>query len=344
MVRLADLIKGIPQSPATTDNGRTDAMRFSDVAQSVSADGRAPRLLSHPFSPSSAHFYLTALNYLQELREKLLTGQKLTMEHALTMIGQMIADPLLINELYQLTLADGQGSDSYVTSPVNSMIYSFKIGTRMGYTAAMLAEISLAALHHDIGMFLIPEAITRKEGSLTDAEFYVIKKDTEIGRDSFADLGYPNVRRAIYEHHERENGQGYPAGLKGGEICEYAKIIGICDSYEAMTHDRPYKKAAAQYHSVLQLADSRDNLFSSHIVKIFLDEITLYPIGSYVLLNNRAIGVVVETNSSNPVKPTVRIVFDGQGKKVTEEKLINLAENAILTIITGIAAGEIPPE
>jgi len=114
------------------------------------------------------------------------------------------------------------------------------------------------------------------------------------------DLNYPNVGRAIYEHHERENGQGYPSGLKGDEISEYAKIIGICDSYEAMTHDRPHKKAAAQYSSVLQLAGSKDLLFSPNIVKIFLDEITLYPIGSYVRLNNKALCIVVGTNPNNP--------------------------------------------
>ncbi len=122
--------------------------------------------------------------------------------------------------------------------------------------------------------------------------------------------------------------QGYPSGLKGDEISEYAKIIGICDSYEAMTHDRPHKKAAAQYLSVLQLAGSQRYAFAPHIVKMFLDEITLYPIGSYVRLNNKAIGVVVETNPNNPLKPTVRIVVDGHGKKAMEEKLINLAENS----------------
>jgi HD-GYP domain-containing protein (c-di-GMP phosphodiesterase class II) len=341
MVRIADLIKGKLQIPAPADNGQADTMRFSEVSEPVYPDEKAELLLEHRFSPGSKQFYLTARNYLQEVREKLLKGQELTMERPLAMIDQMIAEPSLIDELYHLTLTGGQGSDMYIASPINSMIYSFKIGVRMGYTQAMLAEIALAALHHDIGMFLIPEAITRKDGKLTDAEFSVIKKHTETGRDCFARLGFPDVRRAIYEHHERENGKGYPAGLKSEEICEYAMIIGICDSYEAMTHDRPHKKAAAQYRSVLQLADSKDNLFAPHIVKIFLDVITLYPIGSYVCLNNKAVGIVVSTNPNNPMKPTVRIVFDGQGNKVTEEKLINLAESTILTIVTGIAADEI---
>jgi HD-GYP domain-containing protein (c-di-GMP phosphodiesterase class II) len=341
MVRIADLIKSKTPTPATTGNGQADAMRFSGVAEHGSTEAKTTPLLGHRFAPESRNLYLTAQNYIREVREILLKGQEITLERPLAMIDQLIDEPSLIDEIYHLTLECGNRSDMYIASPVNSMIYSFKIGARMGYTPAMLTEISLAALHHDIGMYLIPEAITRKDGKLTDAEFSVIKKHTETGRDCFAGLGYPNVGRAIYEHHERESGQGYPVGLKGEEICEYAKIIGICDSYEAMTHDRPHKKAAAQYLSVLQLAGSKDLLFAPHIVKIFLDEITLYPIGSYVRLNNKAIGVVVETNRSNPLKPTIRIVVDGHGNKVTEEKLINLAEHTILTIVAGVAADEI---
>lgn len=341
MVRMADLIKGRILTPATTGKEQVDTMRFNAIGEPRRTDSETTQPFGHGLSPESRHVYLAARNYLHDVKEKLLKGEKIIMEGPLTIIDQMITKPSLIDELYQLTLAEGQGNDMYITSPVNSMIYSFKIGARMGYTPAMLAEISLAALHHDVGMFRIPEAITHKDGKLTDIEFSVIKKHTEAGRDCFLGIDNPDVRRSIYEHHERENGQGYPAGLRGEEICEYAKIIGICDSYEAMTHDRPYKKASAQYRSVLQLADTKDDLFAHHIVKIFLDVITLYPIGSYVRLNNRAIGVVVETNPNNPLKPVIRVMFDGQGNKVTEETLINLAESAILSIVAGVAADEI---
>ena len=118
--------------------------------------------------------------------------------------------------------------------------------------------------------------------------------------------------------------------------------MALADTYEAMTHDRPHKKAAAQYLSVLQLASAKDQLFAPHIVKVFLDEITLYPIGSYVRLNNKAVGMVVQTNPSNPFKPTVRILADGQGNKIAKELLIDLTEDHILNIVAGITANEIP--
>jgi HD-GYP domain-containing protein (c-di-GMP phosphodiesterase class II) len=192
-------------------------------------------------------------------------------------------------------------------------------------------------------MFLIPKAIIGKEGALTAADLTEIRKHTETGRDflRFYDLDYPDLSRAVYEHHERESGQGYPLGIKGEQICEYAKIIGICDAYEAMTHHRPHRKAAAQYISVRELAGTKNMFFDPRMVKVFLDELTMYPVGSYVRLNNRAVGVVVGTNRNNPFKPTVRIVSDGQGNRISGEQLVNLADTTILNIVAGISAEEV---
>jgi HD-GYP domain-containing protein (c-di-GMP phosphodiesterase class II) len=290
------------------------------------------------------NIYNDAVSYLQELRERLpLSAEPLSLERPLRMIEQMIAEPSLIDEMYQFTLAFGHSDDFDISSPVNNMIYCFKIGVRMGYTPSNLTEICLAALHHDIGMFLIPKTIIGKKGALTASELTEIRKHTETGRDLLQsyDPDYPNLSRAVYEHHERESGQGYPLGIKGERICEYAKIIGICDFYEAMTHNRPHRKAVAQYSSVLELAETKNRFFDPHIVKVFLDELTMYPVGSYVRLNNKAIGVVVGTNRSNPFKPTIRIVSDGQGNMISDERLINLTDTTILNIVAGISAEEV---
>ena len=330
---------GTARAPAAILSENVPARRGEADAPSENPE---PPPSSGSTSSDSRGIYLTCLSHMQDLRERLGTEKPIDLQLPLAMIGRIIADPSLLDELYQLTLACGRSCDMYIAAPLNSMIYSYKIGVRMGYTPAMLTDISLAALHHDVGMFLIPESIVHKDGKLTDSEFAAIKRHTSTGRDLFISLGYPTVARAIYEHHERESGQGYPLGLRGDAICEYAKIIGICDSYEAMTHDRPHKKATAQYSSVLQLAGSKDQLFAPHIVKIFLDEITLYPIGSYVRLNNQAIGLVVETNPGKPLKPVIRIAVDGHGKKTMEEKLIDLSGNTILTIVSGVSPEEVP--
>ncbi len=364
VMRTSDLVRGKLSTPASAPNGLGDPTPPAEppakveapaveAVPAISMDEPVPQISVEPAAetqmpvdemPSMARgqaLYNSAVNYLQELSERLKTaGMPSHLEQPLRIIREMIAEPALVDEMYRFTLLFGHDDDYEIASPVNNMIYCYKIGLRMGYEPFNLTEICLAALHHDIGMLLIPQSILGKTGELTSSELAEIRRHTATGRDLLRpfDRTYPNLSRAVYEHHERESGQGYPQGLKGDRISEYAKIVGICDSYEAMTHNRPHRKGAAQYLSVLELAETKSVYFAPHIVKVFLDELTMYPVGSYVRLNNNAVGVVVGTNRSNPFKPTVRIVADGQGNRVSDEKLIDLSENAILNIVTGISA------
>lgn len=361
MMRASDLVRGKISKPVSITNGLEGLENKTlpgNIPRQNHFDTKTPPPVISPEQPQEQRIplndtlfvtrgqnvYNGAVSYLREVRERLpLSGEPLSLERPLRMIERMIAEPSLIDEMYQFTLAFGHSDDFEISSPVNNMVYCFKIGVRMGYTTFNLTEICLAALHHDIGMFLIPKAIIGKAGELNASELTEIRQHTETGRDFLRsyDLAYPNLSRAVYEHHERESGQGYPIGIKGEMICEYAKIIGICDSYEAMTHNRPHRKAAAQYISVLELAETKNMFFAPHIVKIFLDELTMYPVGSYVRLNNKSIGVVVGTNRNNPFKPTIRIVSDGQGNRILDERLIDLADTTILNIVAGISAEEV---
>jgi HD-GYP domain-containing protein (c-di-GMP phosphodiesterase class II) len=357
-MRTSDLVRGKISTSLSVTNGLEDKTPSSNIPGQSNFNTKTPPPDISPEHPPEQrmplddtllttrgqNIYNSAINYLQEVRERLpLSGKPLSLERPLRVIEQMIAEPFMVDEMYQFTLAFGHSDDFEISSPVNNMIYCFKIGVRMGYAPFNLTEICLAALHHDIGMFLIPKGIISKAGELTASELTEIRKHTETGRDLLRsyDPAYPNLSRAVYEHHERESGQGYPLGIKGEKICEYAKIIGICDSYEAMTHNRPHRKATEQYISVLELAETKNLFFAPYIVKFFLDELTLYPIGSHVRLNNKAVGIVVGTNRSNPFKPTVRIVSDGQGNRILDERLINLADTAILNIVAGISAEEV---
>ncbi len=335
-------------APATAPPGEPHAGRLSGAQEEPPAEPPVRPTLPEDAgqsAPNGKELYQEAQTYLQEVRDRLLRSKGLNgLERPLRFLGPLIEKPSVIDEMYPLTMIFGHGYDLNIAHSVNNMIYCCKMGRRMGYPPETLTALALAALHHDIGMFLVPEAILRKETPLGASELAAIRKHTRTGRDLLQryDAAYPNLSRAVYEHHERESGQGYPDGLKGGEICEFAKIIGICDSYEAMTHDRPHKKAMEQYISVLEIVETKALFFAPSIVKVFLDEITLYPIGSRVRLNNGAIGIVTSPNRNNPFKPTVRIVVDGHGNPVQEAKFLDLAETNILHIVTGVKADEAP--
>ena len=286
---------------------------------------------------------LSFQNYINQVKTSILDNKSFKIDSALILINKIINSPDMINELYQSSIHVSHEEDYAVSRSINTLVYALKIGQRMEYSKTQLLELGLAALLYDVGMFKIPESIIKKKGKLTGSEVALIRKHPEIGRDILSPFkkGHPYLSRVAYEHHERENGHGYPRGLKGDEICEYAKITGIVDTYEAMIHNRPHRKAITQHVSVKELICSKNLMFSSKIIKAFIKEISLYPIGSCVRLNNKAVGMVIRTDEKNPMKPVVKLFFDGKGKAVTEERIIKLSENPLLCIADTISVDEI---
>ena len=289
--------------------------------------------------------YIKAQQYLYAVKKRVSNDEPIDIASAIEIIQDIIEMPRGMDaEIYQVTVDSGQGDDYFLSHAVNTAIYAVRIGQRLEYSKPVLLELGLAALLCDIGMFKIPDSIVNKEEKLSQSEIDLIKSHAQMGRDimmPFRDR-YPALLDAILEHQERENGNGYPRGLKGDEISEFAKIIGICDSFEAMTHNRPHKKALVQTESIRELIGAKNQLFSPRIIKAFLDEVSIFPIGSYVRLNNRNIGRVISTNRSNPLKPTIRLLYDDAGRKFIDQKVIELSRNPVLNIEESVALDELP--
>jgi HD-GYP domain-containing protein (c-di-GMP phosphodiesterase class II) len=291
------------------------------------------------------NIYLALLQCVREIRDRVKNNNAVDVEPALSLIDRIIASPETISGINPAMLLKVAGNeDYYILQPVHTMIYALKMGLRLNYRRENLRELSLAALLQNVGMFLLPEDLVNKTEQLTDEEMLLIKRHPETGRDLLLPIQnkFSAVVEAVYQHHEREGGQGYPRGLKGEQISEYAKIIGICDSYEAMTHNRPHKKALLQFTSVRQLIGDKTRLFPSLIVKTFLEEMSLYPVGSYVKLNSGIIGIVIGTNRSQAVKPVVRILFDGLGNRIANGDALDMANNNVLNIVDVVAESDLP--
>jgi HD-GYP domain-containing protein (c-di-GMP phosphodiesterase class II) len=289
--------------------------------------------------------YVAAKQYMANIRSAVRKGESFQLEPALTYINNVIkSTDDMTAQIYQLTVDYEKEDDYYLSSPINTLVYGLKIAQRMGYTESKLIEFGLAALLHDIGMFRIPDEILNKAGRPSESEMNLIKNHPEFAVEILNPFAakYPKMIRAVYEHQERANGQGYPRGLKGEDICDYAQIIGICDSYEAMTHHRPHKKPLLQADSIKELISSKAKLFEPRITKMFLDEISIYPIGSYVRLNNRNIGRVVATNKNNPMKPVVNLIFDEKGIKMDPPRMVDLRSHPVLNIEDSVSFEDLP--
>lgn len=288
--------------------------------------------------------YDDARFYLEKIKGKVIANQRFEIEPARNIIEKMSDSRERIEALYPLTTKTIEEEDYNISHQTNVAIYAIKLGSGLGYSGEKLIELGLCSLMHDIGMFRIPDGIRLKREKLTGQEGDIIKTHPDIGRDILQAFRGNDASLSVvaYEHHEREGGQGYPRGLQGNDIHEFARIVAITDSYEAMTHHRPYRKALLQPLSAKELIKQKNALFAPFVIKVFLQEISLYPPGSYVLLNNRAVAVVVASDKNHPLRPDVKILFDGEGNKVYSDVIIKLAQNPLFFIVDGISQDEIP--
>ncbi|MBI4621094.1 MAG: HD-GYP domain-containing protein [Desulfobacterales bacterium] len=238
----------------------------------------------------------------------------------------------------------GEPLDYLIVHMVNVAIFAMEIGVGLLYSKEQLIKLGVAGLLHDIGMWKIPREIIEKNGPLDDKEFDMVKKHPEFGFDILSSLGeeYAWLAEIVLQEHERENGQGYPRRLKEEEINENAKIIGLADVYEAISHSRSYKKYLIPHYAVKELLNTQRGLFSSHIIKALIGRLSIFPLYSYVKLNSGYIGRVIEVNEAYPLRPTVEILFDPQKKKVNKMQRIKLSDTPILYITGAVDKGDLP--
>jgi response regulator RpfG family c-di-GMP phosphodiesterase len=150
--------------------------------------------------------------------------------------------------------------------------YAKLIAVRMHLPQAIVRHIEYAALMHDIGKIGIEESILKKPGKLSPEEIEIIKKHPSIGNKIIAPVTFlsPIAPMVLY-HQEWYNGQGYPEGLAGEEIPLGARIVSVIDAYDAMTSDRPYRKALSNDIAISELRKGAGTQFDPDIVDIFID-------------------------------------------------------------------------
>ena len=140
---------------------------------------------------------------------------------------------------------------------------------KLGYHSQALYNINKAARFHDVGKIYIDDQILNKPAHLTDVEYEAIKKHATLGESLILTTFSDEVFKIVAQHHERLNGSGYPLGLTGDAICEAAKILAICDCYDAMTSDRVYSLAKTHEEAILELEMCSGSLYEPWLVEVF---------------------------------------------------------------------------
>ena len=155
---------------------------------------------------------------------------------------------------------------------------SVKIAKKLGVTKKELETIELAAQFHDIGKIGVPDCILQKPGKLTEMEFNVIKEHPVIGTNILCNIEFlKDSLPIILHHHEKYDGRGYPYGISGTEIPLGSRIISIADTYDAMTSDRPYRKALSHEEAIQEIVRCKGTQLDANIIETVLD-VLKYPL------------------------------------------------------------------
>ena len=331
-------------SPATDVPAQSDT-RPAESARAVSATAPAsqsPSTVAHDVT-SADEIYQECYMFVANAIESVRSTETFDI-HGCDRLAASLVDAVLgESHLLLKALSAGQEFD-LAAHCVNVAIFSIKIGRGLKYERDELVRLAMAALVHDIGMSKIPEELLAKEGSFTIDEVEIIKAHPGDGKAAINALGpeWDWLAEIVYQEHERENGSGYPQGLRGQDIDERAKIIGVADIYEAFSHPRTFRKTFVAHEALQKVIGLKDEFFDARIIRALLQEISMFPLGSYVRLNTGEIAKVTATDAGNLLRPTVLVLYDPTGRRHAKPAVIDLQQTPMLYISEPVYEEDLP--
>ena len=203
-----------------------------------------------------------------------------------------------------------------------------------GFDEARVRHAGLAGLLHDLGKAVMPTEILNKPGRLTEAEFAIMRSHPAKGLKLLAD--WPDLPEEVLDvclhHHEKVDGSGYPAKLIGNEITVMARMGAICDVYDAITSNRAYKSGWDPAESLSRMASWKGH-FDPDLLRLFMQMLGIYPVGSLVRLSSDRLAVVIEQGATSLLTPKLSVFYSIRMRQALPPKLLDLSQPAVKEII-----------
>lgn len=210
---------------------------------------------------------------------------------------------------------------------LRASILALAFGRHLGFEEKQLNIIGVGGLMGDVGMSKIPSQILNKPTSLTPQEYEIVKSHVPYGLDMVRSTkGIPEEAIQVVQfHHEWYNGSGYMKGLKGDAIGLYGLMGGIIDWYDAVTSERPYRRAIAPTQALTRMYEQRNRIFHPTLVEKFIECMGIYPIGSVVEFRSEEVGVVLTGDRAQRLRPKVAVVLNSDKKPyLSNTKIVEL--------------------
>lgn len=237
-------------------------------------------------------------------------------------IDQIFENEDIISSLYQL-----KGIDEYAFEhSLNVTVQAIITGIYLGFNKNRLIKLGIGAILHDLGKMLIEDEILNKPGKLSEDEFKIMKKHSELGHKIAKRISGIEQESldVILSHHERIDGKGYPLGLKGDQLSVYPKIVAVADVFDALTSDRVYGKKVKDLVAMSYIVEGINNHFDYEVTKKFVIAMAIFPKNLKVKLSTGDYGAVIKHNRG---KPVVKVLIDSSGNAVQGYFEIDLETN-----------------
>lgn len=259
-------------------------------------------------------------------------------------IAERIADHTKTNAQIPILLLSHSHSGYYLYTHIcYATFFSVMLGNFLEFSRPKLIDLALASLFADIGMVTVPEEVSEKKGNLTELDLKTIKRHPVTGYQILTQrLKLKNSLAIVaLQHHEAVDGSGYPQRILANQIEELTKVFMIADQFAAMIHPRPYRTAILPYEAMKIMISENVNRFDLKMVRLFLNKLSMFPVGSGVVLSDLRMGMVIESNKDKPLRPVIRVTKDADGKRLKHLEFVDLMKDLNLYIQQAIPFSQI---
>ncbi|MEE8349920.1 MAG: HD domain-containing phosphohydrolase [Acidobacteriota bacterium] len=275
---------------------------------------------------SSTPSYESARRYVLESLHRANHGDIPDIATAEVVLIRLVKSMATGNELL-LRATERDQDFSVSTHSVNVAIIAMQIAFKLNYPLEKFIDVGMAALLHELGVVELPEELLHKSGKFTSEELTMVQGRTHHSTRILEGIkGANRLAQIVGQVYEREDGSGWPEGLRKKEISEEARVLGIADFFEAFIHPRPYRRARTGYQCLRTLTLRQKGNFSPKIVKALISSFSMYPYNELVRLNTQQVGKVLNIHPENSCRPLVTILSDSKGTKLKVPRLVDLRE------------------
>lgn len=253
-------------------------------------------------------------------------GKAVDAEQCLPLVEE-VASSVVRNPSALISLARLKTKDDYTyMHSVAVCALMVSLARQLGLDEATTREAGLAGLLHDVGKMAMPLDVLNKPGALTDAEFAIMRGHPTRGYEMLKDGSAvpPSALDVALHHHEKMDGTGYPAKLAGEQITLMSRMGAVCDVYDAITSNRPYKNAWDPAASLARMAQWNGH-FDPRVFQAFVKCVGIYPVGTLVKLQSGRLAVVLDQNTTALTQPRVRVFYSTKSQMPIPTQILDLS-------------------